>query len=136
MFNESLEGVGAADDQNLDDAAAFCVDGNFAMGALSAMFEFVDNGDDAAGITTPTTFVQGNSPWDVAFGYMISPDQWEAAVRYQDYDDDDNTTAVTAGLNWYQSGHAAKWQFNYSTIASDAAGNEIDVIQFGVTASI
>jgi hypothetical protein len=129
-------GAGYYDDGNLSDGTAMCVDGNLTMGALSASFEFVDNGDDF-GIGLPasgTTF--GNTPWDASFGYMFVPDQWEGAVRYQDFDDDDDSTAITAGVNFYQAGHAAKWQFNYSTISSDNSGNEIDVIQAGLTTSI
>ena len=119
-------GFGYMDDDDDLDNAAMCFDATFNMGALSAAAELVDQDKD----------IGDNTPWNVQAGWMISPDQWEAAVRYEDMDDDDNTTAITAGVNWYHNGHAAKWQFNYSTISSDDTNLEVDVIQVGMTASI
>lgn len=125
-------GAGFQDDQNLTDGQVMALDVNFTMGALSAMAEMVDQDKDIYGVTGTSD----NTPWDIALGWMISPDQWEIAVRYEDFDDDDNSTAITGGLNWYQSGHAAKWQLNYSTIASDWTEIEVDVLQIGLCVSI
>ena len=43
---------------------------------------------------------------------------------------------ITVGLNRYIEGHAAKWQINYSTIDSDLAANEIDMVRLGLTVSV
>jgi hypothetical protein len=139
--------IGASGDSNLTVAIAYYDDGAvtdgtaiagdvyYTMGAFSASAEIVDY-DDGFGFALPAGVVVGETPWNIVLGYMFAPDQWEAAVRFEDMADTNDTTAVTAGLNYYQAGHAAKWQLNYSTISSDANANEIDVIQAGVVVSI
>lgn len=119
-------GVGYYNDDGLDDATAIAVDAQFGMGELSAALEFFDY-DVAYG---------DNSPWNFQAGYMVVPEEWEVAIRYEDWDDADDTTAITAGVNWYHNGHAAKWQLNYMSSDSDNTSNEIDAIAVGLTASI
>jgi hypothetical protein len=134
--------IGAAyyDDANVDKGTAWCADVYFSAGALSASAEIVDYDDGFSDfVNNPTTAFSplgGQTPWDVSIGYMVVPDQWEAALRFEDFDDDDNTTAITAGVNWYRSGHAAKWQLNYSTSQSDLKANEVDLIQVALVTSI
>ncbi len=118
-------GVGYYSDDSVTDGTAIAVDGQFGMGALSAAFEFVDL-DVGFG---------DNTPFNVQVGYMVVPDEWEIAVRYEDFDSATDTTAITAGVNWYHNGHAAKWHLNYITITDDVAANEADIIQLGMTAS-
>jgi hypothetical protein len=141
-------GAGYYNDDTLNDGTAWCFDAVFNVGAFSASGEVVGNDKDvgfvlpaddtigggAGGTVSSNTF--DATPWNVAVGFMFVPNQWEAAVRYEDFDDDQNTNAITAGINWYQAGHAAKVQFNYSTVASDDSNNEIDMWQLGLTASI
>jgi len=67
---------------------------------------------------------------------MLSPDQWEIAVRYEDLDDMNDTTRATAGLNYYMGGHNAKWQLNFSTSDSDIKANEIDVIALALVVGV
>jgi len=119
-------GVGYYNDANLDNGTAIAIDAQFGMGMLSAAVEFVDNDTDLG----------DNSPFNVQVGYMIVPDEWEAGLRYEDFDDAANSDAVTLGVNWYHNGHAAKWTLNYITISSDVAAAEADIIQVGMTASI
>lgn len=121
-------GVGYYNDGQLNDGTAIAVDGQFGMGALSAGFELVDLEQDFLGAEA--------TPYNVHVGYMVVPDEWEVAVRYEDFDTTSDTTAITAGVNWYHNGHAAKWHFNYVTIMDDVSANEADVIQVGMTASI
>jgi hypothetical protein len=100
------------------------LDANFTMGALGFSAELVDFDD--LGIT----------PFNVAGSFVIMPDQLEAAIRYEDFDDVDNTNWITVGANWYLQGHAAKWQFNYITSSSDDAALETDHFQIGLTVSM
>jgi hypothetical protein len=118
-------GVGYYNDAQLDDGTAIAVDAQFGMGALSAAFEFVELDVDYG----------DNSPFNVQVGYMVVPEEWEVAIRYEDLDTDNDTNVITAGVNWYHNGHAAKWHFNYITIADDVSANEADIIQIGMTAS-
>jgi len=119
-------GVGYYDDGGVVDGKAIAIDGQFGMGQLSAGFEFVDL-DVGFG---------DNTPYNFQVGYMVVPDEWEVGVRYEDLDTATDTTAITAGVNWYHNGHAAKWHLNYITIADDVAAAEADIIQVGMTASI
>lgn len=134
-------GGGYYDDAAVDDATAWCVDAAFNAGALSAMVSMVDF-DDGIGFSLPADSVAtpshtfGSTPWMAAVAFMIVPNQWELALRMEDFDDEQDTTAVTLGANCYLSGHAAKVQINFSQVESDAAANELDMYQVGLTASI
>lgn len=139
-------GAGYYDDGALTDGTAYCFDAFFNAGAFSASGQFVDHdkgigfvlpADDeigAGGLVSSNTY--DATPWSATAGFMFVPNQWEVAVRYEDFDDGENTTAITGGVNWYQAGHAAKVQFNYSQVDSDSNANEIDMYQIGLTASI
>lgn len=134
-------GGGYLDDGAITDATAFCVDASFNIGAFSAMAAMVDQ-DVGIGfalpgdtLLTPST-TNDATPWMAQVGFMVMPNQLELGVRMEDFDDQQSTTALTVGGNWYVSGHAAKVQLNWSSIDSDIAANEIDMYQVGVTASI
>ena len=139
--NNLIVGAGYYDDGALSDGTAFCFDAMFNAGAFSAMAGMVDHDQDIgfalpANSVTVSSNTADASPWMIAGGFMFVPNQWEAGVRYEDFDDDEDTTAITLGVNWYQAGHAAKVQFNYSMVDSDANANEIDMYQIGLVASI
>jgi hypothetical protein len=123
------------DDGTIDDRVAFAVDAAFSVGIFSVMAEFVDY-DQGIGLVVPADVITDASPWNIAFGVVAIPDQLEIGVRYEDLDDDEDTTVITLGANWYLQGHAAKWQLNYSTAESDDAAREVDVIQGGLLVSI
>jgi hypothetical protein len=76
----------------------------------------------------------GNTPWDITGSYLFTQN-WEAAVRYQDADDADNSTIMTLGVNYYISGHDIKWTAQYDTIDSDDASLEQDAISLGLGVS-
>ena len=127
--------AGYYDDSNVTDGDAISFDADYTRGAMAFAFSLVDYGDGLGGVPTVNA-AGGETPWDATFSYMFSPDVWEAAVRYDDFDDVDDTTLITLGINRYVEGHAAKWQVNYSTSDSDVAANEADVIQLGLTVSV
>jgi hypothetical protein len=113
-----------SDDGSVDDGQAIALEAAFSQGALSAAFETVDYDDDIGDAT----------PWSATVGYMFQPETWEAAVRFEDFDDSFDTTMITVGVNRYIEGHNAKWGVNYSTIDSDAT--DADVIAIGMTVGV
>lgn len=123
------------DDGTVDDRVAIGVDASFAVGIFSVSAEFVDY-DQGIGLAVPADIIADATPWNIVFGVVAIPDQLEFGVRYEDLDDDEDTTVVTVGANWYMQGHAAKWQANYSTADSDDAARDGNVIQVGLCVSI
>jgi hypothetical protein len=123
------------DDGTIDDRTAMGVDATFTVGIFSAGIEFVDY-DEGIGLAVPGDVIADASPFNVYVGVMAMPDQLEFGLRYEDLDDDEDTTVVTIGANWYMQGHAAKWQANYSAADSDDALRDGDVIQVGLTVGI
>lgn len=117
-------GIAFTDDKGILLDQVIAVDANFTMGALGFSAEIVDF--DTA----------NNTPFNVAGSFVIMPDQLEAAIRYEDFDDADNTSWITVGANWYLQGHAAKWQLNYIKSDSDNAAFDTDHFQVGLTVSM
>lgn len=137
-------GVAWFDDTGLDDGTAVGADALFAKGRWSSIAEIVDFDDDVrpgAAINTSTGAVipsaasvtGAETPWNVSVGYMLAPDEWEIAARYQDLDDDDETTVATAALDRYVAGHDARWTLQFDHADSDAAALEVDVWAVGLT---
>jgi hypothetical protein len=75
--------------------------------------------EDDPGVT-PTGNAGGSTPWDLTLSYLIN-EEFEAAFRYENFDNALDTTVLSLGLNWYQSGHNAKWHFGYADISNDSA---------------
>lgn len=127
----------------VDDAQAVIAEGLFVSGPVFGLFEWVDygdgffNGNIAAGNakSAASADVGGTSPWGVTAGYMFTA-QDEAAVRYEDMDDGDNTSKIWVGYNRYYQGHAAKWQVNWVNVDSDDAAQQYDELIVGLVVSI
>lgn len=133
-------GAGYYDDNSMSHAQSWCADAALNMGAFSASAAMVDFKSDLgfalpgnAGGNPATTM--GERPWNAVASFLVLPDV-EVAARYEEFDDQDNTYAVTGGVNWYQSGHAAKLQLNYTENNNDSGNNDVDIWQIGLTASI
>jgi hypothetical protein len=129
-----------SDDDNTDDDEAWTISSSFAQRQFSAALEIVDYGDGATSIytnnTQSATIVAGDrTAWALQAGWLFAP-EWEAAARYEDLDDTDNTTVATYGINRYLSGHAANLQLNYSMASSDDAQLEANILSLGMTVSI
>lgn len=140
--NRLTVGAGYFNDDGANpDNVAFAVDASFVSGPLSAAAEIVSYDD---GATSPTGLIApagagggleaDSTPFSVQVGFMFVPDQWEAAVRYQDLDSSTDTNIITLGVNYYISGHDAKWQLNYESISDDVA--DVDWFGIGLTASV
>jgi hypothetical protein len=113
--------VGFFDDSSApDDGQVLAFDTQFTRGRFAADAHLVDFGDDPA-FWGPRTDSQ---PFAVTASYMISPDAWEAAARWQDLDNVDDDQDLTLGINRYIAGHNVKWQLNFIDISSDVSAKD------------
>lgn len=96
------------------------LDANITMDALSGYVEIADF--DEADFT----------PWSGTLSYLFNS-EFEGAFRYEDADDSNDSSAISAGVNWYHSGHNAKWQLNVVDVSSDDDTIEGTVFQLGLT---
>jgi hypothetical protein len=96
--------------------------------------------DEAITATTDEDFLAGpafvtfdadTTPWDVTGSYLVN-EEVEVGVRYESTDSDDDTSLITVGVNWYQSGHNAKWQASVVDVNSDTDAEEGTIWQVGV----
>lgn len=144
--------IGAAygDEQELDDGATIAVEAALTSGPFSIAGELVDfdkgtagsfpskSGDDLH-YGSSNTFVSvdpaDSTPWDVTASYLFT-DVYEAALRYEDGDDDDDTTAWTIGVNRYIQGHDIKWTLQVLSSSSDDPTNEVTEWTLGLTLGI
>jgi hypothetical protein len=76
--------------------------------------------------------VSDDTPWGITGSYMVTPDEYEIAVRYDDSDNNDNEDAITAGVNRYMSGHDIKWYAGYTWYESDGPIGDVDVLTVGI----
>lgn len=140
-------GLQVADEGTLDDGMFWGVEAALTAGPISVAAEMVDfdDGDSVTGfgITDPilgnlssglgTSDVGGSTPWDATASYMFT-EMYEAAVRYEDADNSEDTNAFHVAVNRYVQGHDIKWTLQWSNISSDATANnpEGDITQIGV----
>jgi hypothetical protein len=85
---------------SIDDGLAAITDEDFSSGIAGVLF-----GPDS-------------TPWSATGSFLVN-EEFEVGARYEDTDNDDDTTALTLGVNYYQSGHNAKWQASVTDIDSD-----------------
>lgn len=121
------------DDTFVDDLTAWNVEGNLVMGPFSAEASYVDHDD---GFGTLLGLTEGPSILAATAGFMFVPDRWEVAGRWEDLDDDADTSIITVGVNYYGMGHNAKWQVNYSMIDSDDEDFDADILGIGLTVGV
>jgi hypothetical protein len=129
--------VGAAyqDDTFLDDGRIIAGEAALNMGPFSLAGEIVDFDKGTAGVFGRTVIIDDASdttPWDVTVTYAITPD-WELAARYEDADDDDDTTSYRLGVDYYVHGHDIKWQAQWVKIKTDNAVGDADQLGLGLT---
>ena len=118
----------AADTGLSRDASTLGGYANFTIGGFSAWAEMADQDadvDNGAGD-------DGATPYSFGLAYLFGSN-YEVALRYDDWDDSNETTRYNLGVNRYIDGHNIKWQLNYSTGKSDKnKENENDVIALGI----
>jgi hypothetical protein len=134
-------GLGYFDDSTVSNSSAISVEAIFVSGPFFATAEAVSHDDGFTGITSGVASkvdaagFSDSTPWDATVAWMFT-DQWEAALEYQDDDSSDDTTRIRGGLNYYVSGHDAKWQLNYTTASSDTASKEVDQLTLGLVVNV
>lgn len=130
---------GMVDDDGTDDVTVFGADARLWMGAFQVGAELANVDDGGLGVgggTTGTAFLDVGfsdmTPWSIYAAYQIVPDEWEVALRWENLDDDADTSILTAGVNWYPDNAPAKWQLNYVSVDSDEDAFDGDAIQLGL----
>jgi hypothetical protein len=121
------------DSDDLVDGSVVVVDGSVSFSRFTVMAEFANFDEEVAPGLPYGSYTDDASVWALGVSYMLQPEEWEVAVRMQDCDDDDDSSIITAGLNWYHGGHNAKWQLNVSDYSSDVSAAEGTLIQVGLT---
>lgn len=121
------------DDGSVNDGTGTLVEAHMATGEFSFGAEILDS--DAGGVAgapgTPSAaaFTGDGTAFSVYGTYMLTPDQWELGIRFQDFDDAADTTQIDVGVNRYIDGHGLKYSFGYTTTSSDTAAFEVDILQ-------
>jgi hypothetical protein len=133
-------GVGYLSDGNLANSAVIGIEVGLTSGPFSLAGEMatLDTDDTIditpdGGITTLTT--SDSSPWAATGSYLFS-DMWEGAIRYEEFDDVDNSNQMSFGVNYFVSGHDIKWTAEYKSFTTDNVVGDISVIMVGIAISI
>ena len=131
-------GVAYMNDSNLDNGQLLGIEVELTSGPFSLAGEMVtldtDNtiDIDIGGTTLTTT---DSSPWSATGSYLFS-DMWEAAVRYEDFDDVDNSKQMSFGVNYFVSGHDIKWTAEYKAFSTDNVVGDVNAIMIGLSISL
>jgi hypothetical protein len=137
-------GAGWFDDIDLDKGRVVAADAHGVLGAFSAQAEIADYERDmrpgvavnpATGALlpgTPTT-TAAHRPWNATAAWLVVPDRWEVALRWQDLDDDAHTRIVSAGLNDYVAGREMRWTLQVDSAKSDDPALDVDAVSLGFT---
>jgi hypothetical protein len=74
-----------------------------------------------------------DSPTSITVSRLMNK-EYEIAVRMEEDDDVNDTSHMTAGVNWYQGddGHNLKWQINFTDTKSDDPLSEGSRVDFGL----
>jgi hypothetical protein len=95
---------------------------------------FGDAGISGAGGDTALVLAPDSAPWMVYGSYLINP-EWEVAVRYEDFDNGDNSgpdnTALSIAANWYRGSNAGKWQAQWTMFDADSAFDDGNILEVG-----
>lgn len=99
------------------DATQLAVDASVAAGGFTVWGEMVDQDDDVK-----VAGGAGTTPYSVGLAYLFG-EQYEVALRWDDYDTTDKVTRYNFGLNYYVQGHDIKWQLNFASGSDDDLTN-------------
>ena len=121
----------------VDDSGLF-LDAAGTMAGFSGNVEFGFLAEDYANFNRPSLWGNGGYTDDavvmaLTVAYMLQPDEWEVAVRFEDMDDDNDTTALTFGANYYMAGHEAKWAINLVDVSSDGVDADGTLFRVGLS---
>jgi hypothetical protein len=118
------------DDGEATDGSAVLIEAHVASSQFSAGLELFDADKLGVSAAPGSSMAVDDATAMTLYGtYMLTPDQWELGVRFQDLDDADDTTVMDLGVNRYLDGHKLKYSIGYRSISSDLAVNEADILQ-------
>ncbi len=136
-------GVAWFDDHSFEDGMMLGGDVWFHTGSWIAQAEIIDFDDDMqpGNAINPSTgtLIPGagasfsETAWNASLAYLFPNEQWEVAGRFQDLDDDADTTIVSACVNRYVQGNDIKWTLQVDSANSDDDASESDAIAVGLT---
>jgi hypothetical protein len=141
-LNATIGGVFYNDDDVSGDGAMWAVDGRGTVGpfGFGGEIAFVEE-DLTSMLSTGSDFSRlfdsslsfadddDTTPFGAWVSFLLN-DEFEAGARYDDLDNGDDESVISVVLNWYRSGHNAKWQAQWSNIDSDEEDGNI--FQVGV----
>jgi hypothetical protein len=114
---------------NSADGDCLAIGAQYANGRWAANAEFLDFASGSVNVfDTPDS-----QPWAATLSYMLEPNKWELAARYEDADTASNLSAITLGANYYVVGHDVKWQLNVVSTMSDNNVEEATALALGLT---
>ncbi|MBK7875036.1 MAG: hypothetical protein IPJ77_04670 [Planctomycetes bacterium] len=139
-------GLSWQDDGNVDKGTVIGLEVQMTTGPFSIAGEIADFDEGTAGafgITNATLDqfgIVGNdvaetTPWGLTGSYMFT-DMYEAAVRYEDADDDEDTSSIKVGVNRYVQNHDIKWQLEWQHVKTENASGDFDILGVGLAVSI
>jgi hypothetical protein len=136
-------------DTGNSDLNAWAIDFAGSVGPLGFGAEYVSLGDDAFLGTGPANsdylggtgfvFDGDSSPYDLWASWLLAP-EWELGVRYEALDNDQSVSATNADNTllslvaaYYQSGHNAKWQAQWTKVEADNGNPDGSIFQVGLS---
>lgn len=133
-------GLAFQDNSQLDKGRVVAAEASMTMGPFSAAAELVDFDKGDAGTFGLAHGIIGNdvadtTPWDVTVSYAVTP-EYELMGRYQDADDNDDTSSFSLGVNRYIKGHDIKWQLSWTSVNTDNAIGDFDQLAAGLAVSL
>lgn len=141
---QSSAAVAYFSDEAVEDADGFLVEASLATSQFSAQASFLSLGDavSAANVDQENPLVSAllepdTTPFSLQGTFMLSEagseyGAWELGVRFQDFDNADDTSVIDIGANYYANGHDYKYIINWTSVDSDSADG--DLISLGVNA--
>ncbi len=111
-------GIAVSDDDSVSEGLAWNADLYLIHQRFSFAAEIVDY-EEGYSLDVPLEQRGDTTPWSATASYMLVPETYEVALRYDDFDDrsqplDYDRKLWTVGLNRYIRGHELKWQLNYA----------------------
>jgi len=142
-LNATIGAVYFNDDDVSGDGQMIAVDGRGTAGPIGFGGEFAWVEEDLSNVlTTGPDFGRFGDPSVLGFGddddttpfgawvsYLLN-DEFEGGVRYDDLDNSSDESIISVVVNWYRSGHNAKWQAQWSDVDSD--GDDGSIFQVGL----
>jgi hypothetical protein len=140
-------GAGWFDDRSMDDGQVLGAELYAAHAGWSLAAEIADYGDDmqpmpqvstTTGILLPGMGGMGGAetPWAVTLGYVIPQSSWQFAGRYQQLEDDAQTSIFSFVVNQHVGNGPMRWSAQYDHVTSDDSLLEVETFAIGLTVAI